>query len=135
MLIVEDDADDVRLIDRVLGNLPVEVDAIHIENGNEALALIEAWNPLEEFFDLVLLDSKVPGATGLELLQALRQGDPLAKVPIVLLVGAAGDDFSDVAMGHGADACVIKPIVPEAFMDKVERILTTYLGLGAANLD
>jgi len=129
VLIVEDDADDVRLIERVFGRLPVDVEVMHLEDGNEAVAFSEAWEPLEDFFDLVLLDSRVPGATGLEVLQALRRSDPLSKVPIVLLVGAAGEDFSDVAMGHGADACIIKPLVPEMFMDKVNRIARTWLEL------
>lgn len=127
VLVVEDDLDDVHLIERVVGRLPESIEMMHLEDGNEAIAFSEAWVPLQEFFDLVLLDSRVPGATGLEVLQALRRSDPLSKVPIVLLVGAAGDDFSDEAMGHGADSCIIKPMVPEMFMDKVDRIFRTWL--------
>jgi len=129
VLVVEDDADDVLLIERVFDRLPAAVEIMHLEDGNEVLAFSEAWEPLGDFFDLVLLDSKVPGATGLEMLQALRKVDPLSRVPIVLLVGAAGDDFSDIAMGHGADSCVIKPLVPEMFMDKVRRIAVNWLEL------
>ncbi len=129
MLIVEDDADDVLLIERVFSRLPEEIDSMWVEDGTQAIEFSEAWEPLEDFFDLVLLDSRVPGASGLEVLQALRKADPLARVPIVLLVGAAGEDFSDVAMGHGADACIIKPMVPEMFMDKVKKIAEVWLEL------
>ena len=129
VLVVEDDADDILLIQRVFNQLPVEIDPMYVEDGNEALSFAEAWEPLEDFFDLVLLDSRVPGATGLEVLQALRRSDPLAKVPIVLLVGAAGEDFSDIAMGYGADATVIKPMIPEAFMEKVRKIAENWLEL------
>lgn len=129
VLIVEDYPDDALLIERVLNRLPVEVDVLHLEDGEEAVRFSEAWEPLSEFFDLVLLDSRVPGATGLQVLQALRRADPESKVPIVLLIGALGEDFSEVAMGHGADACIVKPLEPEAFMAKVRKIAEMWLDL------
>lgn len=129
VLIVEDYPADVRLIERVLKRLPVEVETMHIANGAEAVLFSEAWNPLHEFFDLVLLDSRLPGATGLETLKALRGSDPDGRVPIVLLIGALGDDFSSEAMGYGANACIVKPLEPEAFMEKVRRIAETWLEL------
>jgi CheY-like chemotaxis protein len=132
VLIVEDYADDVLLIERVFKRLPVEVETMHVEDGREAVLFSEVWNPLDEFFDLVLLDSRVPGATGLELLKALRRSDPEGKVPIVLLIGASGEDFSEVALGYGANACVVKPLEPEAFMTKVRRIAETWLELDSA---
>jgi len=129
VLIVEDYADDILLMERVFRQLPVHVETMHVVDGGEALKLSEVWQPLDEFFDLVLLDSRLPGASGLEMLKALRRSDPLGKVPIVLLIGAAGDDFSDVALGYGADACIIKPLEPAAFMAKVRKIAATWLDL------
>ncbi|AIE85887.1 response regulator receiver domain-containing protein [Fimbriimonas ginsengisoli Gsoil 348] len=128
-MIVEDYPDDVLLIERVFSRLPVEIETMHLDDGREAVKLSEAWNPLDEFFDLVLLDSRLPGASGLEMLKALRMSDPMGKVPIVLLIGASGDDFSEVALGYGADACIVKPLAPEAFMDKVRKIAETWLNL------
>ncbi len=113
-------------MERVLDRMPGEFDVMLLEDGSELLRFAEAWDPLADFFDLVLLDSRVPGATGLDMLDALRSRDPLNKVPIMLLVGASGEDFRDEAMERGADGCLVKPLEPRAFMDKVERIVNTW---------
>jgi len=127
VLLVEDYEDDALLVQRVLERLPYPVELCHLDDGREAVAMSEAWTPLSEFFDLVLLDSRVPGVTGLEVLQALREADPMSEVPIVLLVGAMGEDFSEIAMGHGASACFVKPLLPEPFVQKIQKIADTWL--------
>lgn len=127
VLVIEDYPDDVKLIERVIRRLPIPVDFQWVDNGPDAVRLSERSEPLEEYFDLVLLDSRLRGESGFEVLKALRRADPMGRVPIVLLVGAMGDDFSDVALGHGADACVVKPLAPDQFMEKVRRILDTWL--------
>ena len=126
-MIVEDYADDVFLIRRFLSRLPMEINTTHIEDGREAIRMSEKWEPLDAYFDLVLLDSRLQGESGLEVLQALRRSDPNGSVPIVLLIGAAGDDFSEIAMGYGADACVVKPLDPDLFAAKLTRIADTWL--------
>ena len=127
VLIVEDYPDDVRLIERAFSKLPVQIETMLVEDGAEAVRFSEVWDPLDEFFDLVLLDSRLPGATGIEMLKALREVDPMGRVPIVLLIGVSGDDVSAQAIGYGANACVVKPLDPQAFMAKVTAIATTWL--------
>ena len=127
VLIIEDYANDVRLMSWVFERLPIHVELTHVEDGREAIRRCEGWSPLTEFFDLVLLDSRLQGISGLDVLKSLRLADPLAKVPIILLIGASGDDFSDIAMGYGADACIVKPLDPEAFMKKLRSIADTWL--------
>jgi CheY-like chemotaxis protein len=125
---LEDTEDDVIIVLRAFERLPIPVETTHIADGHEALTLINELNPLNEFFDLVLLDSHLPKVSGLDLLKALRNADPEGLVPIVLLIGALGDDFSEHALEFGADACMVKPLLPEAFMAKVHRIAETWLG-------
>ncbi len=127
VLIVEDYVDDAYLIRRFLSRLPMEVSMTHIEDGREAIRMSEKWLPLEQYFDLVLLDSRLQGESGLDVLQALRRSDPTGAVPIVLLIGAAGDDFSEIALGYGANACVVKPLDPDMFAAKLNRIAETWL--------
>ncbi len=105
----------------------MEVSMTHIEDGREAIRMSEKWLPLEQYFDLVLLDSRLQGESGLDVLQALRRSDPTGAVPIVLLIGAAGDDFSEIALGYGANACVVKPLDPDMFAAKLNRIAETWL--------
>jgi CheY-like chemotaxis protein len=127
VLVVEDYEFDAFLIARILARLPYPVIISSLEEGSEAIRLSEIWHPLEEFFDLILLDSRLQGHSGLDVLQAFRRSDPTGTVPIVLLIGAAGDDFSEIAMGHGATACIVKPLDPDAFEAKLHRIAATWL--------
>jgi CheY-like chemotaxis protein len=129
VLVIEDYPNDVRLVERVLSTLPVPIVTTLAQETRDAMRISEKCFPLDSYFDLVLLDSRLLGVSSFEVLKALRNADPFGKVPIVLLIGAAGDDFSEIALGHGADACVVKPLDPEMFMKKVRKIADTWLHL------
>jgi len=75
------------------------------ENGRQALALIAA-----QPFDLVLLDIMMPDMDGFQVLEAIREGHSLTKLPVIM---ATAKDMSDdivKAMSLGANDYVTKPI-------------------------
>jgi CheY-like chemotaxis protein len=68
-LIVDDSRAVQTIIKRILENTGYrEIELRTALNGDEALAILEGWQP-----DLVLTDWHMPGMTGLELLQTIRQ--------------------------------------------------------------
>lgn len=76
----------------------------------------------QETYDLVVLDWCMPGFDGVEVLRMLRQG-PFASTPVLMLTSRA--DHGDVVAGleAGADDYIVKPLVPEVFLARVEAIL------------
>ncbi len=58
-------------------------------------------------FDLVFLDIRMPGMSGLEALKKLRELQPEAT--FVMITGFAKDDIIDEALQSGAAACLCKP--------------------------
>jgi eukaryotic-like serine/threonine-protein kinase len=74
-------------------------------DGPEALALIEA-----QPFDLVLLDVMMPGMSGLEVLEVVRQTHSVAALPVVM--ATARDQSGDMveAFLKGANDYVTKPL-------------------------
>jgi DNA-binding NtrC family response regulator len=85
-------------------------------DGNEALALLER-NPR----DLVLTDLRMPGLSGIELLERIKEAHPEV---IVILVTAFGTIESAVeAMKHGAYDYIIKPVNAEALKLILARAL------------
>lgn len=75
-------------------------------NGQEALNLLEeGLRP-----DLILLDVMMPGMTGYELLQAIRQKLSLERLPVVFL--SARTQPEDIALGLelGANDYLVKPV-------------------------
>lgn len=87
-VLVVDDSQDVRLITRIaLETAGYEVD--EAADGAEACATLEAAAP-----DAVLLDLRMPGVDGWEVLERLRSRPHLTGVPVVIFTAHAtvGDD-------------------------------------------
>jgi CheY-like chemotaxis protein len=88
------------------------------ECGHTAVSAIEAFT-----FDLVIVDIFMPGMTGLETIDILRQDAP--EVPIIVMSGypagsgATGTDFFREAVDRGATCCLRKPFTREQLIDAI----------------
>ena len=102
VLAVDDNATIRRTIAMRLGARGFRV--VTAPDGPHALQAIE-----QEPFDLVLLDLKMPGMRGDEVLKALRERFSSTQLPVIIL--AASDDKHDIAqsLALGANDYVVKP--------------------------
>ncbi len=116
VLLVEDDRVTSTLIHHRLVRDGHEV--VDFADGSEAFA----WAS-EEPFDLAVLDVKVPGMDGFELLARLREIPRLADVPIIMLTGMGSE--ADVIRGLelGADDYMLKPFSPSELLARVRRLI------------
>ncbi len=85
-------------------------------NGVEALALLEEYKP-----DLVLLDMKIPGMDGLEILRRIRRIDTTLKVIMMTAYGEL--DMIQEAMDLGALKHFTKPFDIDEIRMEVRGIL------------
>ncbi|WNM56954.1 response regulator [Candidatus Nitrospira allomarina] len=72
------------------------------ENGREGLVMLGQAD-----YDLVLLDYKMPGITGLTVLQHMQERYP--SIPVVMLTGHTECHLEAQAIAAGARACLYKP--------------------------
>jgi DNA-binding response OmpR family regulator len=86
-------------------------------DGQEALDLIG-----KNSFDLIVLDIKMPGISGLQVLETVQQIAPATVV--VLLTAHATVDSAIRALRQGAFDYLLKPAQPKAIIEVVERGLT-----------
>ncbi|WP_256731312.1 response regulator [Sphingomonas sp. dw_22] len=87
------------------------------DRGAEALDLIAARG-----FDLVLLDTRLPDMSGMEVLGEIRGSRHTADLPVIML--ADGEDGSGTAaLAAGADDYCVKPFDFEIIFARVERTL------------
>ena len=100
ILCTEDAADTRDLIVLMLNGHDCEV--VTSESSSESLQLARTQR-----FDLYLLDSWLPGSSGIELCQELRKID--SKTPILFYSGAAYDKDKKLAQECGAQGYVTKP--------------------------
>ncbi|MDQ3555893.1 MAG: sigma-54 dependent transcriptional regulator, partial [Gemmatimonadota bacterium] len=88
-----------------------------------------------EPFDLVLLDLKMEGRTGLSVLEQLRRDG--SDVPVLMLTGFATVDTAVQALKLGADDYITKPCDNDVLRSKIRTILARrepVLGEGAARI-
>lgn len=83
-------------------------------SGDEALTLV-ASSP----FDCAIVDVKMPGMDGLELLRRLRRDHPT--MPVVLLTGHASVELGVQGMELGAFEYLLKPVDLDELLDVVRR--------------
>lgn len=115
-LVVEDDPITASLVTHRLGRSGFEVD--HYENGVEALEAIRRVVP-----DLVVLDIRLPGMDGFEILARMKAGESTQNVRTVILTGMGRE--SDVARAFelGADDYIVKPFSPVELTARVLRLV------------
>ncbi len=116
ILVVEDTPNLRRLVAYLLGRAGYEV--LQAEDGRAAVEVLKRHLP-----DLILLDIRMPGMDGFELLELLR-GFPRAQaIPVVMLTSLSGARDLDRAMQLGVVDFLTKPIEPRALLTQVARIV------------
>ena len=88
-------------------------ETITTTNGAEAIDLVRTQKP-----DVVLLDVVMPGVTGLEVLERVRQ---FSQVPIIIFTGHP--TVIKLAMRNGADDSIAKPFDPDLLIAKIRLVL------------
>lgn len=74
-----------------------------------------------ELFDLVLLDLMLPGRSGLEILQTLRQRH--IETPVLILTARDGVDDRVLGLDLGADDYLVKPFALPELLARVRALL------------
>jgi len=114
---VADDEASVRfLVVETLGR--DDYNLIEATDGDEAWSLIQAYRP-----SLVLLDIRMPGRTGLDILHAIRSEAELARTKVILLTASAQQSDVDFGLSSGADFYLTKPFSPRDLLSKVDEAL------------
>lgn len=116
VLVVEDDEDVRTLVGRAFRRAGYAVSTA-VDVG-QAMGLLRDVTP-----DAIITDVLMPGASGLELIEALRADPRMASIPILIL--SARDQPADVLAGYdqGADDYVTKPVELAVLVAKVEALL------------
>jgi two-component system chemotaxis response regulator CheY len=94
-----------------------EMDFIFAGSGNEALDYLSRQN---HEFVLILSDINMPGMSGLELLERIKQKYQ-APPPKVMMITAYGDEYNyNQAMSLGADDFLTKPLDFNSLKEKLK---------------
>ena len=87
-------------------------------NGFEALDLARKHHP-----DLILMDIQLPGVSGLEVTQWLKQDDELRMIPVIAVTAFAMKGDEERIRAGGCEAYLSKPISVSKFLETVRAFL------------
>ena len=113
ILVVEDDRIVGQYVQRGLEEVQYHADLV--DDGLEALRLISGGQ-----YDLVVLDLRLPGMTGYEVLRTIR--DRGINTPILVLTAQDAVGHKVQALRAGADDYVTKPFAFEELLARVEAV-------------
>lgn len=109
VLLVEDNPAHARLIRAHLEEF-IGLTIEWVQRGEEAIDLLlpPAGEARRHLPDLILLDLKLPGMNGPEVLQRLRAEERLRRIPVVVLTTSRESEDMDRAYACGANSYLVK---------------------------
>lgn len=122
IVLVEDNPMDADLTVRAFRRRKVTNPITVVRDGEEALALIPAWEAGAALPVVVLLDLKLPKVPGLEVLRQLKSHADLRRIPVVVLTTSVEEKDIQAAYALGANSYIVKPVDFDKFMDVAAQI-------------
>ena len=115
LLIVDDDIPTADFLSRYLGKRDYEI--FIANDGESALSIVKEKQP-----NIVLLDIKMPGTSGMTVLQKIKEIDKNAKV--IMMTAIKDESMIELAREYGASDYITKPFSLEYLEnDVMPRIL------------
>ena len=126
ILIADDDAGHVRLIEKNLNRAGLHNRIERFENGQQILDFFYRRGPGKHREPdtpyLILLDIRMPQVDGVEVLRQLKADPELRKVPVSMLTTT--DDPREVARCHelGCNNYLVKPVDYDRFAEAIKQL-------------
>ena len=112
VLLVDDEQEFVEtLADRLKMR---DLEATTARNGEEALSVVKQEEP-----DVILLDLKMPGIDGIEVLRRLKKAYP--NVQVIMLTGHGSEKDEEAARSLGAFDYIKKPVDLDALVPRIRN--------------
>ena len=132
ILLVEDNPDDVEMALRALYSENLS-NRVHVaRDGEDALDFLlcrkahEGRNP-ENQPKLILLDLKLPGVDGFQVLETIKNNSRTKALPVVVVSSSRQEQDVDRAYALGANSYVQKPAAFDQFHSTIQQVVLYWL--------
>jgi CheY-like chemotaxis protein len=124
ILIIDDSPSDIELTKIALEATGREISIHSATDGKSALAMLRkgSWLPY-----LVLLDLKMQGMGGLEVLREMRVDHHLKDLPVIVVTSSSLESDRADLISAGADGYILKHMSLERFSQDLESVLHRWL--------
>lgn len=132
VLHIDDDPNDTALVQAATHRAKVRFQLQSVADAEQATAYLDGRGRFANRKEypmpaLILLDLKMPRATGFEILRWIRSQSFLRQIPVVVLSGSELQDDVQKAYSLGADAYMVKPLGFDALVSLVQSLASIWL--------
>ena len=124
ILIVDDSPTDIELTAIALAATKREIRLLSAPDGKSALSILRNGHGLPA---LILLDLKMPGMGGIDVLREIRVDDHLKKIPVVVVTSSALESDRADAIAAGASGYMQKPLALAQFSKDLDSAVHRWL--------
>ena len=127
ILLVDDSLTDTELVRRAFRSAGFDNPLHAVRSADAALEYLLGDGDYVDrakfpFPHLLLLDHRMPGMTGWDVLQWVRRRPELRALPVIIFSGSENPSDEKTALDLGANAYVTKPVVFAEFVQAIKRI-------------
>ncbi len=134
ILLIEDNPHDIQLTLDAFEQVNLTNDIHVIETGTEALDYLMGRGTFTDrkehpLPDLILLDLKLPGVDGHDILKQIKQQPVLKRIPVVILTSSQNEGDRVMSYDSGANSYLVKPVSFHEFIGVVQKVGEYWLTL------
>lgn len=117
ILLIDDDPCEQVFLEDALEASGADFTLAYADGGEKGLAALESATP-----DILVLDLRMPGMNGFDVLKTMRGDARFAGVQVMMLSNSAIEADRREAAALGAGAYRVKPVSPDGYADLVEAL-------------
>ena len=133
IMLIEDNLDHAELVIRTMQEHRIATQVRHLRDGGSALEYLFRRG---EFSDpersprpqIILLDLRLPGVDGIDVLKAIKEDEELKAIPVIILTTSEAEKDIARAYQHQANSYLVKPAGYEEFRKLMENLGYYWLG-------
>ncbi|MBN2754520.1 MAG: response regulator [Candidatus Goldbacteria bacterium] len=122
VLLVDDKPGDVRLVVEAFKESRVQNNLSIVGDGEEAISFLKQEGKYQNAPrpNLVLLDLRLPGLNGLEVLKQIKGNEKISGIPVIVLSNSDSEADINSAYKYMANCYIVKPFAMAEFIEVVK---------------
>ncbi len=125
VLIIDDSEDDILLTKMVLAKISRELRTESALSGDAGLAALREGGALPA---MILLDLKMPGMDGLDVLRTIRADGRLRPIPVIIVTHSDLESDKRASLKNGANGFLSKSVDVDEFTKHIRNELEKWMG-------
>lgn len=124
LLIIDDDEHDVLITKSILSKIRPGIKIEVASSGEEGLARLREGTVLPA---LILLDVKMPGMSGINVLSKIRDEKQLNPIPVVIVTNSISENDLVASYKSGANSILLKTIDTDQFRRSIINLFERFI--------